>query len=873
MPDFSDNVGVRFLEVMSGRVRGDVEAVIHDDPGDETGILTYNLEVRIPSLRKFLDAPQHVAEIPKGDISWQPYVAKAPITPGRCVLYRHDAATRKRKYFDFEYSFPSGKGYDIDVEGHKFLRNDPGFDVIADMSTVHLTFRVNGNMIARGVVTVHIAEAIRQMKSIEVTGAASKEEAKRAEQAFFAWMNNELRDVYPEFPLLLKDEDRLSREERRTLELCIRVMLPDPLPPEGAQKEDILGSLEQFLSVATASEIEDARNGLQAVGVFLSIFGSDVKEIRKAVKRELDSRQRTPLRDVLAFVHSLVVLPYYSHPRTDAVVGYRRPVHVPRFNRALPVQSEPPDREFDVAIAGSGPAGSLLAARLAKAGRSVLLLEAGPHTPEKDITSDELMSIALLYKNSGLQRANVPISIFEESYPTFFVLQGGCVGGGAVINNAVCFRMPATRLEDWQSDGFPLSASEMDAGYAAVAAELGIVPSSEATGHLNPGAEYLVKAWGPPRKPSAMEPPRPGFYECLVNLERTDEAAGAGCIGTGLCNVGCGSERKRNAMQVHLPEAVANGCVIVADARLTGVELEPGAAGGERTVSGWRVRLRDGRRVTVRARQYVVSCGPIGSTEVLLRSDDVMDHVRSLSLPLGRRFSANIGSPLFVFTRDNIHERPSLQIAHYYFPEGANDGFVMETWYNPPAANAVGVPGFMAEHFARMKRYPGTLAAAPLVGTRPSGRVRMRDGKLRIDLPIGEYEISRMAEGLALLANAFLQNTDPGPVEFALAGFDSGREMRNAQDVERFRQDVLKIGNDKSKVHRLRVGTGHPQGGNAMSEDPHVSVVDARFRLRGVANLRICDGSIFPNSAGINPQWTIMALADRCARLIDDELG
>jgi choline dehydrogenase-like flavoprotein len=869
MAEFSDNVGVRFLEVMSGRVRGDVEAVIHDAPGDEIGRLTYNLEVRIPSLRAFLEAPEHVAEIPQGDITWQPYVAKAQVTPGRCVMYRHDPATRKRKFFDFEYSFPSGKGYDIDVEGHKFLRDDPGFDVIADMSTVHLTFRAQGNIIARGVVTVHIEEAIRQIKSIEITGASSKEEAKRAEQAFFAWMNNELRDVYPDFPLLLKDEDRLSREERRALELCIRVMLPDPLPPEGAQKEDILESLEQFLAVATAPEIEDARNALQAVGVFLSIFGGNVKEIRKAVERELRNRNRTAIRDVLAFVHSLVVLPYYSHPRTDAVVGYRRPLHVPRFQRELPVQAEPPAREFDVAIAGSGPAGSLLAARLAKAGRSVLLLEAGPHTPEKDITSDEMMAIARLYKNSGLQRANVPLSLFDDSYPTFFVLQGGCVGGGAVVNNAVCFRLTPRRLTEWQNDGFPLSAAEMDAGYNAVAADLGIIPASEATAHLNPGVDYLVNAFGPPRKPSAIEPPAPGFYECLVNLERTD-AAGAGCIGTGLCNLGCGSERKRNAMQVHLPEAVANGCVIVAGARVVDVQLDNG--GGERRASGWVVRLSSGRRVTVRAKQYVVCGGPIGSTELLLRSDDVMTHARSLALPLGRRFSANIGSPLFVFTNNTVHARPSLQIAHYYLPPGDDDGFVMETWYNPPAANAVGVPGFMVEHFERMKRYPGSLAAAPLVGTRATGRVRMKDGKLRIDMPIGEYEITRLAEGLSLLARAFL-HPDNQQVDYALAGFENGRELRTMQDVDRFKQDLLKIANDKSKLHRLRIGTGHPQGGNAMSADANIGVIDAGFRLRGIANLRVCDGSIFPSSAGINPQWTIMALADRCARAVDDDLA
>jgi choline dehydrogenase-like flavoprotein len=49
-----------------------------------------------------------------------------------------------------------------------------------------------------------------------------------------------------------------------------------------------------------------------------------------------------------------------------------------------------------------------------------------------------------------------------------------------------------------------------------------------------------------------------------------------------------------------------------------------------------------------------------------------------------------------------------------------------------------------------------------------------------------------------------------------------------------------------------------------MSMQP-IGVVSADFRVRGVKNLRVCDGSVFPDSACVNPQWTIMALAEICA--------
>jgi choline dehydrogenase len=79
---------------------------------------------------------------------------------------------------------------------------------------------------------------------------------------------------------------------------------------------------------------------------------------------------------------------------------------------------------------------------------------------------------------------------------------------------------------------------------------------------------------------------------------------------------------------------------------------------------------------------------------------------------------------------------------------------------------------------------------------------------------------------------------------------------------------MQQIEKDPAKAYLLKLGTGHPQGGNAMSEDPRIGVVDRNFRLRGFSNLRICDGSIFPASAGVNPQWTIMALAHECAKVL-----
>lgn len=63
----------------------------------------------------------------------------------------------------------------------------------------------------------------------------------------------------------------------------------------------------------------------------------------------------------------------------------------------------------------------------------------------------------------------------------------------------------------------------------------------------------------------------------------------------------------------------------------------------------------------------------------------------------------------------------------------------------------------------------------------------------------------------------------------------------------------------------LNVGTGHPQGGNALGDDPASSAVGPDFRVRGTRHVFACDASIFPTAVTVNPQLTVMALADYAA--------
>jgi choline dehydrogenase-like flavoprotein len=66
----------------------------------------------------------------------------------------------------------------------------------------------------------------------------------------------------------------------------------------------------------------------------------------------------------------------------------------------------------------------------------------------------------------------------------------------------------------------------------------------------------------------------------------------------------------------------------------------------------------------------------------------------------------------------------------------------------------------------------------------------------------------------------------------------------------------------------LLLTSAHPQGGNPVGEKGEGGVVDADFRVHGTDNVYVCDASVFPSSVTVNPQLTVMGIAQYAARRI-----
>jgi choline dehydrogenase-like flavoprotein len=80
--------------------------------------------------------------------------------------------------------------------------------------------------------------------------------------------------------------------------------------------------------------------------------------------------------------------------------------------------------------------------------------------------------------------------------------------------------------------------------------------------------------------------------------------------------------------------------------------------------------------------------------------------------------------------------------------------------------------------------------------------------------------------------------------------------------------DVARIEKLKFTYNDLLSYSDHTSGGNQFGIDAGRGVTDSSGRVFGTTNVYVADSSLFPAAPGVNPSWTIMALARHVAKRI-----
>ncbi len=462
----------------------------------------------------------------------------------------------------------------------------------------------------------------------------------------------------------------------------------------------------------------------------------------------------------------------------------------------------------DVCVIGSGAGGALFAHRAARAGKSVIVVERGPYVRSSEMTDSEFEMMPRLYKDGGLQ---------TTTSMDLFILQGSCVGGSTVLSNMVMMRAAPEVFAEWNKLGARVDPSEMAACYARIEGEVHSGPVklanvAQTTHRFLHGAGQLG-----------------------ISAHPMNKALGD-CVGCGNCNIGCTFGTKRSALTTYIPWAEAEGARVLADTEVERIER-----------SGSRVRgviargTRTGEPIRIEAKQTVVAAGAIGSSEVL--------HKSGFRRNVGTRVSFNAGSMMIGDFEDTLEGFDGDQMT--WFVHG--DDVLIEPTHNPLLLSALTTPGYFGQHGDLMKRQAHLAYAGALVATRPTGRVVHSPfwGHEETRFHAGEDELSRLRRGLRTIGEVFFA---AGARRVILPTHEYC-EVRSARELDVLSRALV-------STARFSFATSHPQGGNPMSDDPDVGVVDNDFRAHGTDGLFVCDASVFPSGVRVNPVATIMALAD-----------
>ncbi len=568
---------------------------------------------------------------------------------------------------------------------------------------------------------------------------------------------------------------------------------------------------------------------------------------------------------MLRFNMQLTYLGYYSNPiawpraADGSGIGYVPFSQRPKDFDVKPRRPHPPldvttpavmEREnvetitdADVVIIGSGAAGAVLAEQLLERGRRVLMIEKGRYVHPDDFSEDEVDMISRLYGDGALQISQAL---------RFTILQGSCVGGTTVVNNAVCFDTPDRVLEKWNGRQNVINVPRFRQSQQAVRDRMRIRPVTAGTrqpldGVLNHGDGVVTRGINNYFKSN-------GYQYDVIQANIVD------CLGCGYCNIGCKYGRKLSMLDEVLPSAQAKygkDCFqIFSESEASKLIEENG------TVTEVHVTVRGGRKLVIkRPKTVIVSAGTIASSWLLMQSGIG----KAQKLPVGQGLSFNMGSPLHARFDQPLHAYDGLQISHYLAID-EHPGFVYETWYNPPVAQALAMPGWLDTHFQNMQHYDRMAAVGVLVGTESNARIMpaLVSGGPDVVFQPTQGDLKKLLDALVILGDIFFA----GGAQEVYASTRRYQTYKNGAAVFSAQSEIDKLRQLVQRDEDILLGTGHPQGGNAIGASPTDSVIGEDFRVHGYNNLYVCDASVFPTSTTVNPQLTVMTMAHYAADFI-----
>ncbi len=496
-------------------------------------------------------------------------------------------------------------------------------------------------------------------------------------------------------------------------------------------------------------------------------------------------------------------------------------------------------RSCDVVVIGSGAGGAPLAKELAGEGHSVIMVEEGAKfNRETDFNLNPTQSFMRMYRDAG-QTLTIGV-------PFVLLPLGKTVGGTTTVNSGTALRMLRPILKKWHTfHGLSdITEEELNLLYA----------------HLE---EYLFVQRADP------EVAGPVARTFLAGAQALGLSSGwlprnaKECEGYGTCVFGCPSGAKQSMDVSFIPDAVGNGADIYTCCRASKVLIKGGKATG---IQGIFVDpftgKKTGQKLEVEARVVVLSGGAIYSPFFLQKQGGLANS----SGQVGRNLEIHPAIQVVSLMNEPLNPPKGIPQSSYV-DEFKDEGVTLEGGTVPPEIHALTLPTAGNLHAALMSHYPymgvfggmvtdtdswGRVANLPRSGYSPTMLYMLKGDDVR------KAKLSTLLMAEIWFAAGARKVITPWAGHYEIS---SPRDLKALETAKVRATDIYAM------------SAYHPVGTCRMGSDPETSVVRHTGESWDVENFFICDGSILPTSAGVNPQLTIMAMSLRCAGFIDDKLA
>jgi len=540
-----------------------------------------------------------------------------------------------------------------------------------------------------------------------------------------------------------------------------------------------------------------------------------------------------------------------------------------------------PSSRVDVCIVGAGPAGALVADRLASDGHDVVVLEAGPRFDDADRAERMERAIRPPYDRRDVWQMGGERDAYSSSgdrdYPLNFARVKG-VGGSTLHWQGMVMRLHESDFAgatEPNGPAWPLEYDDVADYYAAAEDAMGVAGASD-------------DPFAPPRDEPFPMPAFPPSYSDSLFAEACEELGVAmhsvpnarnsetrdgrsACVGYGTCQPVCPSGAKYSA-DVTIASAESAGAEVRDRCPVQRLQTDDR---GER-VEFVEYATPNGTTHEQEARHVVLAAGGIETPRLLLLSQSPAhpDGLANSSGAVGRYFMehcfAGAGGTLDRRTRQNHVGFMTSESHQFYDNPGQalrtrdDDVVVPETdaalgpikleflnYAGPsPVELALDSDTWGDELLSDLRRaYGHSIAMGGLVGQPPRAENRVTLDPSTTD-----------------------EHGNPVPdVQWSI-GERTRRTIERANAIQHAILDELGV--DRTwTVGPADTGPAyHHMGTTRMGTDPSESVVSPRLRTHDVANLWVASSSVFPTSGAMNPTLTIAALALKAADHVAAEL-